>query len=578
MNKEIEIDKPKVCCFDIEQNTILKLQELKFPIYEGSLGSKVQIPSEGSVERLLLLNHDFPDNLHEFDVMIADLDSYQTIKYKIEDHTREKISSQSSVYLLSHFPQTIFDPRPLASHLLKLILDEIGQRKHLIILFTTNSYQIQYEPVEISRGGSRQRLSPETYNIYALFEYPPLSTQKYGKEFRFCTQNNDLKIFLEKFYTKNASYNQTFKHKTIWRSGNYVDDEDFIPLIRNMNGDIISYIEINKNQNVLVLPQIENKTDLLFELLTFIAPSIYPDLFPYSVSFSWKDNIEYWLPNHSKLVSNLNQIQKEFDSKIQNCKLLMDQNKTQYQFLHDIISESGSNLVKSIIKYFEWLGYKNIKDMDSESERILEEDIQIEIPEGLLIIECKGIGGTSTDSDCSQISKIKHRRCKERGKFDVYALYIVNHQRFLPPLNRQNPPFTANQIRDAENDERGLLTTWQLFNLYFDLENGIISKVEARKNLLNYGFVELKPANLILIDTPMELFQKGIICIVNLKGVAISKDETIYIERNNKFEIAKIIDIQVNDNSISTASNGEVGLKLDKKIVKDSILWKKGSS
>ena len=71
------------------------------------------------------------------------------------------------------------------------------------------------------------------------------------------------------------------------------------------------------------------------------------------------------------------------------------------------------------------------------------------------------IGGTSKDEECSQIFKIKSRRMKELKRFDVFGLYIVNHQKHLPPLNRENPPFTENQIQDAINDERGLLTTWQ---------------------------------------------------------------------------------------------------------------------
>jgi len=214
-------------------------------------------------------------------------------------------------------------------------------------------------------------------------------------------------------------------------------------------------------------------------------------------------------------------------------------------------------------------------DDNKPEENIFEEDIQIDIPEGLLIIECKGIGGTSTDSDFNQISKIKHRRCKERGKFDVYALYLVNHQRYLPPLSRQNPPFSIEQIHDAINDERGLLTTWQLFNLYFDIENKIITRDEVKSAMLSYGFVEFKPSNLIYLDEPKELFQNGTICIININEIELSVKDSIYIEKNGKFEISKILDIQINSKSVPTASTGEIGIKLDKKVNKNAKLWKK---
>jgi hypothetical protein len=576
----IIIDRPRICCLDIDKSTLQRLNGLVTKIYNGSLGSKIQVPnSPGSGEHQLLLNHDFPANLHEYDILIVDLFKFETIKYQIEEHTRENNPSKSSIYLVSSYPQTIFDPRPLASHLLKTELQEMGEHKHLIIIFASNSYTIEYEPIEITRG-SHKRLKSETYNIYSLLDFPPLSNTITGKEIKFCTYFKEFQTLLEKYFIKDSYYNQTFSQRTKWSPSGSVNDENFIPLMTNMNGNIISFIELSEKENLIVLPQIEDKTEFLFDLLSFVTPSIFPDLFPFSSAFKWKEDKRYWLPNHSKLVDKLTETENEFEKRIQDCFLDIEQNKTKFSFLHDIVTETGKPLVNSIINYFEWLGYTGIKDMDDEKpeENIFEEDIQIYITEGLLIIECKGIGGTSTDSDCSQISKIKHRRCKERGEFDVYALYLVNHQRYLPPLHRQNPPFTSDQIRDAINDERGLLTTWQLFNLYSDIENGIISREEAMHAILSYGFVEFKPANIIYLDEPKELFQNGTICIINLNEIALTIDDIIYIEKNGKFEISKIIDIQINDKSVNTVSYGEIGIKLDKKVNKNSKLWKKGNS
>ena len=191
----------------------------------------------------------------------------------------------------------------------------------------------------------------------------------------------------------------------------------------------------------------------------------------------------------------------------------------------------------------------------------LEEDIQVELPDGLLIIECKGIGGTSTNSDCSQISKVKHRRRKERDKFDVYALYVVNHQRYLPPLKRQNPPFTKHQIQDARNDERGLLSTWQLFNLYSEIENKTITKEEARKLILEFGLVDFRPKGLIYVYEPTELLKEGTICIVNIDNILLCVNDELIVEKDGKFERVSIVDIQVNGSSVERASQGELGLK-----------------
>jgi len=255
----------------------------------------------------------------------------------------------------------------------------------------------------------------------------------------------------------------------------------------------------------------------------------------------------------------------------------IEENIERFSFLHEIISETGDKLTSSLIKFFNWFGFDNVNDFDKTNTNslALEEDIQVKLPKGLLIIECKGIGGTSTDADCSQISKIKHRRCKERKNFDVFALYIVNHQRYLPPLNRKNPPFTNHQIEDAKNDERGLLTTWQLFQLYFDIEAGVITKEEAREMILEYGLIEFTPKGLSLLYEPNEIFSDGHVCIVNLDNVSLKVDDDLFIEKNGRFKKVRIISMQENGIVVNEASTGEVGLKVSSKIEKKSKIWKK---
>ena len=173
------------------------------------------------------------------------------------------------------------------------------------------------------------------------------------------------------------------------------------------------------------------------------------------------------------ILIHLNRIEGEIES-----------NQSKYQFLHDLITETGDSLVKSIECFFAYLGFRNIINMDETNPDIKEEDLQISLEQGLLVIEAKGIGGTSKDSECSQISKIKFRRAKERNKFDVFALYIVNHQRYLPPLERKNPPFSEKQIEDAQSDERGLLTTYELFKLYFHISNYYLLSKYYRNNVV----------------------------------------------------------------------------------------------
>lgn len=572
-------ERPRICCIDLSPDVIDQLKQSKFNIYTGTLGNKIKVPNSSKGQsHQLLLDFDFPPNLHEYDIIILDLDNFKTVNYNAENHQRKSHTGKSAISLLSSYPETIFDPRPINSTILNKRLQQIGSRKHIIITFTTVTYNVEYESIKISEGYV-DRLGTENHNIYDFSGYIPLSEPKFGKEISICNIREDLRIILEKNLS-GTSYNQTFHHPTKWEGNQKIPDPNYTPLLKNSSDDIVSFCKFRDNSFLLCIPQLKDKASFLDDFLTKVAPDIMPEIFPFSTKFSWKRKAEYWLPNHENLIEDKANIKEEYEKKLQLKEKEISRNNLKYSFLHDILTETGDQLVDSLVKYFKWLGFKDVTKADEEntSSNVLEEDIQIKLEEGLLIIECKGIGGTSTDSDCSQISKIKHRRCKERNSFDVYALYLVNHQRYLPPLSRQNPPFTENQKHDAINDERGLLSTWQLFNLYYEIENGIIAKDKARKELLNYGYIEFKPPNLAFIDEPQELFKNGKICIVNISDVELQIGEEILVEKNGNFSKAIIEGIQVDGKIIANASKGEIGLQLSNPIKKNSTLWKKVGS
>jgi septin family protein len=115
-------------------------------------------------------------------------------------------------------------------------------------------------------------------------------------------------------------------------------------------------------------------------------------------------------------------LEDEYKAALTEIEEELQKNRAKYKFLHDLITETGDSLVKAIEDFFIWVGFENTVNMDETHPEIKEEDIQITLEKGLLVIEIKGIGGTSKDSECWQISKIKNRRAKERNSFDVFGL------------------------------------------------------------------------------------------------------------------------------------------------------------
>lgn len=175
----------------------------------------------------------------------------------------------------------------------------------------------------------------------------------------------------------------------------------------------------------------------------------------------------------------------------------------------------------------------------------------------------KGIGGTSTDAECSQVAKHRRRREKEHRDKEILPIYIVNHQRYIRPSLRQNPPFSDNQIDYAKNDERGLLTTWQLYNQYKLIENGIFTKKETRESLDKWGLISLLPKNLIRVGIYEEYFKKPKAGILTLNNVKLEVGKMIYAKKDGKWICTSIVSIQLNDKDVDQVDNGEVGIVTD---------------
>jgi len=577
------MDKPQILTLNVQPEAIKKLKELNFNIYEGVFGKIVSLNNATSNKQFICIPYmDFPDNLHEYDIIIIDLDHVETISYDKDYHISTENKTGDDSYIVCSSPQTLFDSRGICSHMLKKELEEFIKHDSIIIAFQSAQETFSYTIIEIENGNA------DSYTEeHKLYDFLPDSivypSKKRGKETTVFEDKTDISNFLNK-YNSEFYYKTIFEIPEVFEDYNPIDstykrkklpDPNFLPFVYNKDEEVISFGYILDETIIYMFPQMKDYSNFLSEFLTNIAPNYSPTVFPNSTENLWLKEAIYALPNQLKLEEERKLLKENWEKQDADKEQEIEQNYKGFEFLHKILTESGDELVEAMIIYLKWLGFDNPKNMDDEKVegQNNEEDIQIENEKGLLVIEVKGIGGTSKDNECSQISKIKYRRAKERNSFDVFGLYIVNHQRYLPPLNRQNPPFLPQQIEDAESEERGLLTTFQLFNLYFDIENGIISKEEARESLYNYGLVQFRPSNLIYVGEAEKIYQNGSIISTNINDVNIKVGQQLYIEKDNRFQIAIISGIEKDKEPLQSVSEGKIGIKVDAKAKEGAKIW-----
>lgn len=553
---------PQICLFDFEDNIIDAFKTASYNCSEGTLGKLVRVPNnQRNQEHYLTPNLSFPVNIHEYDILAFNMSYFEETDYEGNQVSLNNVTGKATYALRSAFPETLFNPRPFATRLLSKEINKILNKESIVIIFADRMESIDYQEVEI---GSYQNTITENYEIAntCFYDRFPYCYNKSGLIMKSPEMELKLTRLLLK-YAKGSRYEVAFRHPTHWDNHGQSKDGNFLPLLVNNDDEIISFYHAHSEGKVLVFPNIEDKKNFLLELFNSHLSEMFPNIFPFHGQFSWLDNGDYLLPGEANLIAERKEIEKQYSKAVLKNESSVIELKAEFKFLRDLISESGDNLVSAVEYYLRWLGFSSVINLDDANPEILEEDIQVDCGDRFLVVEIKGIGGTSTDKDCSQISKIRYRRAEKRLKFDVFGLYIVNHQRYMSPESRRNPPFSENQVNDALLDKRGLITTYSLYKAYEQIANGVITKEEVRENLFEYGLIEPKPTNLISLGKPDELFMSGQVAIVNLEGTKLNKGMDIFVKKSGVFNKLKISSLKVNDEDVDEISDGEVGIKVN---------------
>lgn len=206
-------DKPKICAIDLQREVVEALRAKGLHCYSGTLGSQVKVPNFGiHDEHSCLLNHDFPPNLHEYDIVIVDLRNQEPIEYVESEHTYPFFSGSEQIVLLSSYPETVFDPRPLSSSILRHQLQDFFSGKTLIIIFCSAEKVSEYHPMRVTRSGSYEDKSFQ-HSLYEFIPYLPSRRNKIGENVSISNIKEDTKRFFQK-HSKNFTYEIVFDHPT----------------------------------------------------------------------------------------------------------------------------------------------------------------------------------------------------------------------------------------------------------------------------------------------------------------------------------------------------------------------------
>ena len=139
----------------------------------GDLGVAKTVEYEEYVnKRYVDLEYSMINNLHEYSVVIIDLQNENDTRHCLEDDEPDGIP-----YLFElSFPQKKFRPSPLVLSIMK---DKL-KTKVLKIIFAGSSYSEKYNIIEVLKQNQYSYPSEEVHNIYETIQAS--ATSKFGKK------------------------------------------------------------------------------------------------------------------------------------------------------------------------------------------------------------------------------------------------------------------------------------------------------------------------------------------------------------------------------------------------------------
>jgi hypothetical protein len=575
--------KPKIVLIDMKDDSMSVLTFAGYNVATGTFGSCYNVTERSDQYQIVREHYDVP-NYAEQEVVVIDL-----APGPIKEGASDLDAIMGNYYYWAKCNRGVIDSRPAAMGRFRDAFDRILDHGGVFIVFADDP--VTADVVFAKRSAKYIEPGGVTYGLWSflsIFDDSIFTTNRLrGSE--MVSELDAAKPFgrLLLRHLSEANYTCTLEPKETGFNRNYGlfhNDrfKSWMPLVNNKFGSPVAGVFLPHGKTkgvVLVFPQVSNKSKLLLELFREVLPELVADVFPYAEPGHWKNNDEYQLPAIIRAKHLIDTIEQETKHKIAEIHSDIARLRSETSYLIELLTETGDNLVKAVKKSLEVLGFASVVDVDEEIKgtskgEMKREDLRID-EEGTLLIEVKGIAGMPSDADALQVQKYVVVRMREWDRTNVHGLEIINHQKAVPPLDRDHAqPFRGDIIVNAEHQQFGLMTTWDLYRLVRSfLANGW--KAEHLKPVFfKFGRVEPVPIHYQLIGVVEHYWEKPGAVSIELQSAGISVNDRIAFELPTHFEEQEIGSLQIEGEAVETANAPlVVGLKtrIDKKQLKPGV-------
>ncbi|MBK8024313.1 MAG: hypothetical protein IPK19_23495 [Chloroflexi bacterium] len=549
--------KPSIVALNLESSEFSEVHSFGYNIKQGIFGFPYQVATHSQMQPVYG-NPILPYDLSEAEIVVIDLSVSV-----LETAPGSQMQSATGDVWLMDAPHGIIDPRTLAMLEQQRTLNRVLRYGGVFIVFAEQ--KMYYQPYLRSIERTTKRVD-QVSNWVFLGDLANIKAESaYGSEIQVTSENTELAQILRRYFS-DAYYSTAL---TLPDSREY----DFVTLATNKYGQSVAAILNCPNHSdekkpgiVLLLPHPKQKGAMLRELLEDYLPQVRPDLFPYLDHVHWIDQSEYQPHQVRTLQAKILQVEEQARQAVSQLLQQIADFRADAKYLADLIVETDKALVHAVKQALEVVGFKDVVDYDKELQdrgaTEMREDLHIRDRLPTILVEIKGVKGTSSESQALQVGKYLFPRAKELGTTELRGLSIINHQRHLPPLERRQQPFSEDIQVNAAKQHLGLLTTWNLYKLVVNfLKFGWTHDLVADIFYQN-GFIEPIPKHYEYVGVVRGYVEKLGVVGIEMKQGELRIGDRIAFELPIEFEEQQVDSMELNQSLIPVAREAmHIGIK-----------------
>jgi len=543
--QEPKYPKPKILMIDMPLAWASVLRKAGYKVSLGTFGTPYRVEPSDGFSLVPFESYSLP-NCEEQEIVIAD-----SARPKPVDELPHQAPGEGVDALWQSNETGVIDPRPYVMGRASGSFDRIQQHGGLFVVFISRRYTVRYVVGSASRyRGLTQKKNHDLSNWSFLSRLDSFeSRERMGEEISFHREAGELALLLERG-ANNARYTTTLEVAAYLQEG-------WSPLARNKYGEVVAGFLLGegKKGDVLILPQMPEAHEILLELVEAWLAQWNPALFPHLEGARWVHRPEYEIPQVVQLHEEIEDTRKEAEDRVEELKQQAKSIRQGNQDWYTLLRGTGEELVGAAIRSFERLGFKDVVDVDAQAreegeEHTLREDVQIHDRSPVLIIEVKGIRGCPDDDEARQAQKHAIMRMREWDRIDVQPLTIINHQRHLPPHDRDQQAYRDEIVRNAEDTGLGLMTTWDLWRILRNKDTLGWPDEAVEAVFYRTGRIEPIPDHYLLIGKIVHVWAKAFGIVPSR---AIRTGVTLAVETGDTFEELKAESLQVEGEPVQEA-------------------------